>query len=148
MAKGDSDFYEIPRSTRYNIMLYYSILLVTGNDVMPSQLNEFLFCSLILVIGAFFEAYIIGGITAELSKTNNKKNQLQNDIEYVKFSMEKKIFPQYYRNIVMQYMVKLEESGALGKDLDEIKILVNPAIKYEVFNQYYYDTMKSFWMFS
>jgi hypothetical protein len=33
---------------------------------MPSTINEFKFCSLILIIGAFLEAYIIGGITAEM----------------------------------------------------------------------------------
>lgn len=44
-------------------------------------------------------------------------------------------------------MKKVEESLAVERDLDELKLLVNPSILYEVLNQYYYDTMKNFWMF-
>ena len=66
MPRGQTDFWELPTMQQYVIKLYYSILLVTGNDVMPSSIGEFKFCSLILIIGAFLEAYIIGGITAEM----------------------------------------------------------------------------------
>ena len=66
MAKGETDFWELKGFDQYIIKLYYSILLVTGNDVMPSTHKEFQFCTLILIIGAFLEAYIIGGITAEM----------------------------------------------------------------------------------
>ena len=73
--------------------MYYSILLVTGNDVMPSVLNEFQFCTLVLFIGAFLEAYIIGGITAEMAKHKNKKIISDKNIEYVKYSNEIHNFP-------------------------------------------------------
>ena len=66
MPKGETDFWDIEGIRKYTVKLYYSILLVTGNDVMPSTLSEFQFCTLILFIGAFLEAYIIGGITAEM----------------------------------------------------------------------------------
>ena len=57
MPKGESDFWQLPGFDQYIIKLYYSILLVTGNDVMPSQQNEFKFCSLILIIGAFLDLH-------------------------------------------------------------------------------------------
>jgi hypothetical protein len=36
MARGHSDFYEQDKPNKYNNWIYYSILLVTGNDIMPS----------------------------------------------------------------------------------------------------------------
>ena len=39
-----------------------------GNDIMPMTNSEMLFCSTIIFFGAFLEAYIIGGITAEFIK--------------------------------------------------------------------------------
>jgi len=69
MAKGSSDFYDQAKGTKYITWIYYSILLVVGNDVMPSNQSEFQFCSLMIFIGAFLEAYVIGGITAEILKT-------------------------------------------------------------------------------
>lgn len=67
---------------------------------MPSTLSEFQFCSLILIIGAFLEAYIIGGLTAEMGLNSIKQNQFINQIEYVKSSMERLKFPRYYQNQV------------------------------------------------
>ena len=114
---------------------------------MPSTQSEFKFCSFILFIGAFLEAYIIGGITAEMLKTQDKQAVFQKNLEYVKFSMENLNFPLIYQNQIFKYMEKVEESLAVDKNLDELQTLVNPSLCYELLSQYYYGTMKSFWVF-
>ena len=53
-------------------MFYYCVLLVIGNDIMPMTNREILFCSTFIFFGAFLEAYIIGGITAEFIKIEDK----------------------------------------------------------------------------
>tara|TARA_B110001450_G_C17220744_1_gene319331 strand:- start:137 stop:454 length:318 start_codon:yes stop_codon:yes gene_type:complete len=44
-------------------------------------------------------------------------------------------------------MGKVEDSLAVQRDLEELRTLVNPALCYELLSQYYFDTMKSFWIF-
>ena len=68
MAKGVTEYYGLPKTTQYYYMLYYSILAVIGNDIMPSTLYEIHILTVVIFFGAFLEAYIIGGITAELMK--------------------------------------------------------------------------------
>ena len=70
--------------------------MTTGNDVMPSAISEFKFCSMVLIIGAFLEAYIIGGITAEMGANMRKQNLFINEIEYVKYSMNLHKFPPHF----------------------------------------------------
>jgi hypothetical protein len=98
MAKGFSNFYDQDKGEKYINWIYYSILLVTGNDIAPSVQSEFRFCSFILFIGAFVEAYIIGGITAEMIKTQDKNVVFSKNLEYVKFSLERLNFPDLYQN--------------------------------------------------
>ena len=71
MAKGKTNYYELPKSTQYYTMLYYCILLIIGNDIMPATFNEIIICTSFVFVGAFLEAYIIGSITAEQMKKDD-----------------------------------------------------------------------------
>ena len=66
-----------------------------------------------MFLGAFLEAYIIGGITAEMGKAQDKKLIFDKNIEYVKFSMERLNFPGMYEKQIISYMGKVEESLAV-----------------------------------
>lgn len=45
---------------------YYSILLLTGNDIMPQTSTETVFCIVCVLLGAFLEAVVFGGIASEM----------------------------------------------------------------------------------
>jgi hypothetical protein len=72
MAKGVSNYYQLANSTQYYHMFYYCVLLVIGNDIMPATSKEVLLCTGVVFCGAFLEAYIIGGITAEQIKKEDR----------------------------------------------------------------------------
>ena len=61
--------------------------------------------------------------------------------------MERLNFPGMYQKQILNYMGKVEDSLAVQRDLEELQTLVNPALCYELLSQYYFDTMKSFWIF-
>ena len=87
MARAKSEFHIQEKTNQYLTLIYFSILLVTGNDIMPSNMSEYTFCIFILIIGAFMEAYVIGGITAEISKSGDKVIRNTKIHEYVKYSL-------------------------------------------------------------
>lgn len=47
----------------YFICLYYSVMVIGGNDLMPVVLREIVFCVLLNIIGSIFYVYIIGEIS-------------------------------------------------------------------------------------
>lgn len=67
----ESNYYHYEPMLKYLILLYYSILLVLGNDIIPQTSSELAFCTLIIYLGAFFEAYIMGSMAAELHKSDD-----------------------------------------------------------------------------
>jgi hypothetical protein len=62
------DYYQQTLFRKYYIMFYQCILLIIGNDINPQTDREVLLCTTMIILGAFIEAYIIGGITTEMSK--------------------------------------------------------------------------------
>lgn len=69
-------------------MFYYSWLIIIGNDVNPQTDLELFFCAVIVFFGAFFEAYIIGAITAEMFKADDKEVKKEKLAEYAKYSLD------------------------------------------------------------
>ena len=88
-------------------MVYYSILLVIGNDIMPSNMAEYVYCILVLILGAFLEAYIIGGITTEIAKTKDIDSRSNKLKEYVRFSLDMHNFPDRIKQDIFRYMTKV-----------------------------------------
>ena len=85
-------------------MLYYSILLIIGNDIMPATDNEFKICSILLIFGAFVEAYIIGGITTEMTRGDSQYMETKRLIDYVSFSMDIHVFPDKIKKSIYTFM--------------------------------------------
>jgi len=67
-----TNFYNQTTTVQYQTLFYYSVLLFVGNDVLPQTPQLLYFCILIIYMGAFIEAFLIGSITAEMYKIDNK----------------------------------------------------------------------------
>ena len=82
-------------------MFYNCILLIIGNDINPQTDREVLLCLTMIILGAFIEAYIIGGITIEMSKGQHQIVNTSKLVEYVSFSMDIHVLPNRIRSSVM-----------------------------------------------
>ena len=76
---------------------------------MPSDMNQFIFCTAFLVIGAFLEAYIIGGITAELINSESDNLRMEKEVDYVKYSMELHYMSPLKQEKINRYMDRKSE---------------------------------------
>lgn len=148
MARKTTQYYFLEPITRYFVLFYYCILLVVGNDVMPSNMDEFVFCTVFLFFGAFLEAYVIGGITAEMQKIVDKNFKFEKKVEFMKFSMEIHHFPDLVRKQVMQYMNRHNDCKECSGDFERFVDFLNPSQVYDVKSGFYFDKMKNFWVFN
>lgn len=60
---------------------------------MPATIKEIIICSAFIFLGAFLEAYLMGGITAEQIKKDDEGHKIILQIDYVCYSMEVHNFP-------------------------------------------------------
>lgn len=56
-------------------MLYYAIILLVGNEIMPTSVGLTIYSSLIVILGSITNAFIFGNMAALMSAMNRKDSQ-------------------------------------------------------------------------
>jgi hypothetical protein len=128
-------------------MFYYCILLVVGNDINPSTIPEFRYCSAMLFIGAFVEGYIIGAITSEIAKGDDQIRITGQLIDYVNFSMDIHVFPNQVKKGVTEFLVSFGENIECRPEFKEFMQTLNPSLQYQFILNYYFKTITQFGIF-
>lgn len=65
----------------YWVCLYYSVLVIGGNELGPKELSELIFCVMINLTGAIFQAYIFGELAVLISQVGVKSKKMQGQID-------------------------------------------------------------------
>ena len=64
-------------SHKYWISFYHSVLLLTGNDILPKGVFQIAFVSIAVVMGAILNANIFGNVALIISDMNKKTHEFQ-----------------------------------------------------------------------
>jgi len=60
---------------QYIIVSYYAILLLLGNDIIPTTDPQLIYGSGIMLLGAIVSAFIFGNMAALMAAMNQKDSQ-------------------------------------------------------------------------
>mmetsp|Transcript_16633 Transcript_16633/g.25638 ORF Transcript_16633/g.25638 Transcript_16633/m.25638 type:complete len:204 (+) Transcript_16633:933-1544(+) len=101
---GETEFYNNEAPIKFQKMMYFSTLLVVGNDITPQTMEEIVYCSAMLILGQFLVSMVFGGITAEMQKAQDKQKNLQKLFDYVFFSLEFHSFPAELESEIVSYV--------------------------------------------
>jgi len=112
-------------------MYYYAWLIVIGNDVNPTTYQETIFCTIVIFFGAFLEAYLIGAITAELMKTEDRNLYISKMVEYAKYSLDIHKLSNNLTCKIISYLNQIGENNEIT-NLREFLNVINPSLRYEV----------------
>lgn len=82
-----TEFYDHYPGLQYIKMLYYTVLLIMGNDINPQVSTEVLFCTCLSVISANLVAVVFGGIAAEMQKAVDNQKKMQSLCDYIYYSL-------------------------------------------------------------
>jgi hypothetical protein len=73
-----SDLYEETTfSHKYWVSFYHSVLLLTGNDILPKGVVQICFVSIAVTMGAILNANIFGNVALIISDMNKKTSEFQ-----------------------------------------------------------------------
>jgi hypothetical protein len=61
--------------------------------------------------------------------------------------METHKFPFIFQKEIIKFIEKSASDFSKEKDIEKIKELINPALKIEIMNSYFYNTLKTFYIF-
>lgn len=72
----------------YFVCLYYSVLVIGGNEMGPKELQELVFMVIINLTGAIFQAYIFGELAVLIAQVGRKAQNQQEIIDTANTAMD------------------------------------------------------------
>ena len=96
-------FHQIPLGYFYAQSLYTTLLMLIGDGINPVTSTQYYFCSLIMLLGIVFMAYIIGEISTQIAKVNHAKTLYELKLEDVAECMTNLDMPNELKNRVLDY---------------------------------------------
>lgn len=86
VARAKSGFYQLSPDLMYTQVFYYVVLLILGNDVNPQNHEQFVIFTLVILLGALWESYIMGEISAQMMHVHDDGRVAQQEYIYVSYS--------------------------------------------------------------
>lgn len=128
---GKTDFYDLPVDEKYKRLFYYSFLLIVGNDISPQNHSDFVIFTLIIFIGAFLEAYIIGGMTAELQRRHDNEQYIIDNYEYMMYSLDIHKIPNILEQKIVEYIKLFSDNLEVTVKMKQLFDYMNPSLQYK-----------------
>lgn len=85
---------------QYVISLYYSILLLAGNDMLPQGWFQIIFATVMLFAAAIINANIFGNIAVLLQQMNRKSSNFQEKLEMATSTMKNINIPENLQKVM------------------------------------------------
>jgi len=101
-----------PPFFKYSVALYFAVMTITTvgyGDVTPTNRNEYLLVTVIMIAGGFLWAYVIGGICNVVSNMDVDKRQFQQDFDRVNSMLNDLGMPHQFCLYVRRYMFNAED---------------------------------------
>lgn len=129
---GESSIYVRNHFHQYIVSLYYSVLLLAGNDNSPQTDFEITFVTVMLVAAAIINANIFGNIAVILQQLNRKQASFHEKIENAAGTMRNLSIPENLQNRVHGYLTSTQSTLDQQKEFDSFLSILSPSLKLEV----------------
>ena len=70
------------------VMVYYSVQIIVGSELMPKNVSQDLFVCGITVLGAMWMAFLFGSIAATVASMSSKETYYQDQLDTVTLNMK------------------------------------------------------------
>lgn len=96
---------------RYVVSIYFAVMTITTvgyGDVTPTNRDEYIVVTVIMILGGFLWAYVIGGICNVVSSMNVDTRQFQQDFDRVNAMLDDLGMPASFCVYVRRYLFNAE----------------------------------------
>jgi len=95
------------------VSIYYSVLVIGGNEMQPAQEIELLWVVVMNISGLIFMTWIVGEIAVLVAQLSIKSSGLQQEIDIVNTAMKNAKLSQDLQNEIRDYFLKVQ--GTMGQ---------------------------------
>ena len=89
------------------VSLYYSLLVIGGNELQPAQLLDMFYIVALNIVGLFFLTYLTGQISVLIANVIQKVGSYQEEIDIINSAMIHENLSQELQDQIRTYFVKV-----------------------------------------
>ena len=116
----------------YFVCLYYSVLVIGGNEMGPKELPEIVFMVVINLTGAIFQAYIFGELAVLIAQVGRKSQAQQEIIDTANTAMENVDLPPKIRQDIRTYFQTIMLTMQQQEDFDSFYKAIKPSLQQRI----------------
>jgi len=107
-------------------------MILTGNEINPTNHIELIFSSILFIFGALINANIFGTIAVIVTSLNRKAQRFQEKIDVANTSMKNMKLPENLQTHVREFMLSTQSNLDNQKELDEFMTMISPSLRNQV----------------
>ena len=138
-----NDIYQQSDFVQYITSLYYSVLFLAGNDLLPQGTVQILFATIAIFAAAIINANIFGNIAVLLQQINRKNANFQEKLELANTTMKNLRIPERLQKTIQQYLTSTESTLDQQKEFDSFLSMLSPSLKIEVTKHIFHNAILS-----
>ncbi len=101
--KWNSRFEDSSRFTQYSVSIYYSLLMLVGENISPNTTTEMVVVSTCMIVGAIFYANLFGQVSLLVTNFNRTSSRFKEKMDIVNENMRTLQLPDELRVRVNHY---------------------------------------------
>lgn len=118
--------------TQYFTSLYYSVLLLAGNDMLPQGNLQVIFSTIMIFAAAIINANIFGNIAVLLQQIYRKSSNFQEKLENATTTMKSLNIPEPLQKTVQQYLTSTQSTLEQQTEFDKFLSLLSPSLRIQI----------------
>lgn len=140
---GVTDIYTASSVTQYITSLYYSVLLLAGNDMLPQGNIQVIFTTIMIFAASIINANIFGNIAVLLQQIYRKTSLFQEKLENATSTMKSLNVPNSLQKTIQEYLTSTQSTLDQQNEFDMFLTMLSPSLKNEVTKHIFHDALLS-----
>ena len=124
------------------VSIYYSVLVIGGNEMQPAQNYELMFVVVMNVSGVIFMTWIVGEIAVIVAQISHKATNMQSEIDVMNTAMNNAKLSKPLQAEIRDYFLKVQGTMEQQRDLEEFFGLISDPIREAVQKVIYQNVLK------
>lgn len=128
------DLHDSPPFHQFTVAFYFAVMTITTvgyGDVTPTNQTEYLVVTVVMIIGGFLWAYVIGGICTVVGSMDTDRAKFQSDFDRINYMLRDLGMTRNFSVYVRKYLFNAEEM-LRRETYDELVELLTPYQQREV----------------
>lgn len=136
-----TELYDSDNFYQYLTCLYYTVLMLTGNDLFPQGKFQIAVLTVLLLAAAIINANIFGNIAVLLQQLNRKAAIFQTKLENANAAMKSLAIEDDLQKEIQMYLMSTQDSLDMQEELNIFLRMLSPSLKLKVTKHIFYDAL-------